>query len=68
MPASGGCPRARNITHDLLIQWTTSTKTPAEIHKIGLDAVAQYGAQIDTIMKANGMTKGTVGERLRGDV
>jgi len=51
---------------DAITFWTTSAKAPAEIHKIGLDMVAEHTAQIDTIMKANGMTKGTVGERLRG--
>lgn len=51
---------------DALTFWTTSTKTPAEIHKIGLDMVSEHTAQIDAIMTANGMTKGTVGERLRG--
>ncbi len=58
-------PKGPEYYHDSLIQWTTSTKDPAEIHKIGLEAVAQYSAQIDTIMKANGMAKGTVGQRLR---
>jgi uncharacterized protein (DUF885 family) len=58
-------PKGEEYYHDSLIQWTTSTKDPAEIHQIGRDAVARYGAQIDAIMKAHGMTKGTVGERLR---
>ena len=58
-------PKGEEYYHDSLIQWTTSTKDPAEIHQIGLDAVAQYNAQIDAIMKAHGMTKGTVGQRLR---
>ena len=32
---------------------------------MGLDVVKDHTARIDAIMKAQGMTKGTVGERLR---
>jgi uncharacterized protein (DUF885 family) len=38
---------------------------PSEIHKAGLDVVQDYTARIDEIMKTQGMTQGTVGERLR---
>ena len=44
---------------------TTTKMSPAEVHKLGLDVVAECTAQSDAIMKANGLTKGTVGERLR---
>lgn len=44
---------------------TTTTMSPAEVHKLGLDVVAECTAASDTIMKAGGLTKGTVGERLR---
>jgi uncharacterized protein (DUF885 family) len=50
---------------DSLIMWTSSPFSPAEIHKMGLDFVANYSARIDEIMKQHGMTNGTVGERLR---
>lgn len=50
---------------DSLMSWTTSTMSPDEIHKTGLDLVKQFSGEIDTIMKAQGLTKGTVGERLR---
>ncbi|WP_380879867.1 DUF885 domain-containing protein [Sphingomonas sp. DBB INV C78] len=43
---------------------TTTTMTPDEIHQIGLEQVADLTARIDTILKAEGMTTGTVGERL----
>ncbi len=46
--------------------YTTSSMTPEEIHKTGLDIVAQLQSQADAIMKTQGLTKGTVGERLRG--
>ena len=48
-----------------LVQWATTDKPPAEIHKIGLDIVADHTAKIDALMKKNGLTKGTVGERLK---
>ena len=44
---------------------TTTKMKPQEIHKLGLDIVKDCTAQIDAIMKANGMTKGSVGERLK---
>ena len=47
-----------------LKQYTTTTISPAEVHQLGLDQVASLQAQADRIMKANGLTKGTVGERL----
>ncbi|HEY1707444.1 MAG TPA: DUF885 family protein [Rhizomicrobium sp.] len=51
---------------DSVLNWTTSTMKPSEIHQLGLDLVKQYTARIDGIMKTQGLTKGTVGERLRG--
>ena len=51
---------------DSLTYWTTSSMSPAEIHKTGLDLVKEFTAQIDVIMRAHGMTRGTVGERLHG--
>ncbi len=44
---------------------TTTTMKPDEIHQLGLDVVRDHTAKIDEIMKANGLTQGTVGERLR---
>jgi uncharacterized protein (DUF885 family) len=47
-------------------QATTTTMSPDEVHRIGLAQVAEITAQLDTILKANGVTGGTVGERLAG--
>lgn len=49
---------------DALANSTTTKLTPEEIHKIGLEQVADLTARIDTILKAEGMSQGTVGERL----
>ena len=43
---------------------TTTNYTPEQVHRMGLDQVAGISARIDTILKAKGMTRGTVGERL----
>jgi uncharacterized protein (DUF885 family) len=48
-----------------LASQTTTGMKPAEIHKLGLDIVRDQAAQMDALMKANGLTKGTVGARLR---
>jgi uncharacterized protein (DUF885 family) len=48
-----------------LQNWATTDKSAQEIHKLGLDVVADTTAKLDVLMKAQGMTKGGVGERLR---
>jgi len=47
-----------------LAEATTTTMTPDEVHKLGLDQVAEYTGKLDTILKKAGFTKGSVGERL----
>ena len=50
----------------LSLQAGTSTAlTPAEVHRTGLELVADYGGRIDAILRAQGMTQGTTGARLR---
>jgi uncharacterized protein (DUF885 family) len=48
-----------------LKQWATTDKSPQEIHRIGLSIVKDHTARIDALMRKNGLTKGTVGERLK---
>jgi uncharacterized protein (DUF885 family) len=43
---------------------TTTNYTPDEVHRIGLDQVRDLHGRIDTILKAQGYTRGTVGDRL----
>jgi uncharacterized protein (DUF885 family) len=43
---------------------TTTRLTGDEIHQMGLDQVADISARIDAILKGQGMTKGSVGDRL----
>ncbi|RDV25581.1 DUF885 domain-containing protein [Alteromonas aestuariivivens] len=41
-----------------------SSLTADQIHQIGLDEVARISAEMDTILKANGLENGSVGERM----
>lgn len=43
---------------------TTTRLSGEEIHRIGLEQVAEISGRIDTILKAQGMRDGTVGARL----
>jgi uncharacterized protein (DUF885 family) len=43
---------------------TTTTRTPDEIHQLGLEQVKAIQSRMDAIMRKNGMTGGTVGERM----
>ena len=44
---------------------TTTTLSAAEIHKMGREQVAEISAEIDAILKSQGYTQGTVGERIQ---
>ena len=57
-------PGGTDIYAAALAQSTTTTMTPDEVHKLGLEQVADLSAQLDTILKGQGLTQGTVGARL----
>ncbi|HEX5262242.1 MAG TPA: DUF885 family protein, partial [Phenylobacterium sp.] len=42
---------------------TTTTMTPAEVHKIGLDVTAELQARADVLFRKLGMTQGSVAQR-----
>ena len=44
--------------------YTTSTLSGAEIHALGLAQVAELSARADGLLRAQGLTQGTVGERI----
>jgi uncharacterized protein (DUF885 family) len=46
-------------------QNTTTDKTPEEIHQLGLSEVARVGAEMDTILKAQGLADGSIGVRVQ---
>ncbi len=44
---------------------TTTDLSADQIHQIGLDEVARIGAEMDAILQAEGLTEGTIGERVQ---
>lgn len=56
--------RGDEIYAAALAQSTTTTMSPEEVHQLGLRQVAEISAELDKILRAQGLTKGTVGERL----
>ncbi len=58
-------PKGGEYYAQSLAQATTTALSPAEVHQLGLETVAKLSADTDTALKAQGYTKGTVGERLR---
>lgn len=57
-------PRGDEIYAAALEQATTTKMTPAEVHQVGLELVADYTAQLEAFLKTQGLTKGTVGARI----
>ncbi len=58
-------PKGADYYRASLVNWATTDKTPEEIHKLGLDIVADHTARLDELMKKQGLSKGSVGMRLR---
>ncbi len=44
---------------------TTTSMTADEIHQMGVDLVVSLNAEMDTILRAEGMTRGSVAERVQ---
>ena len=44
---------------------TTTTMSPDEVHRMGIDQVNELHGRMDPILKAIGYTKGSVGERMK---
>jgi uncharacterized protein (DUF885 family) len=57
-------PDGEAYYRDALKGFTTTTLTPREVHQMGLDQARQLNARAEVILKGQGMTQGTVGERL----
>lgn len=45
--------------------YTTTSMAPDEIHQMGLDLISQLTSEMDTILRAQGMTRGSVAERIQ---
>jgi uncharacterized protein (DUF885 family) len=48
----------------MLRQMTTTDYSPEKVHALGLAEVARISAEMDTVLKAQGLTSGSVGERM----
>ncbi|WCT74919.1 DUF885 family protein [Sphingomonas naphthae] len=57
-------PRGDEMYAAALRASTTTDVTPDEVHKMGLAQVAEISAGLDAILKSQGMTQGSIGERL----
>jgi uncharacterized protein (DUF885 family) len=59
-------PNGEAIYGEALRQATTTNFSPDEVHRLGLSQVAEISAEIDKILRSQGYTQGTVGERIAG--
>jgi uncharacterized protein (DUF885 family) len=57
-------PKGDELYAEALRSATTTEMTPEQVHKVGLDQVAEISARLDLILKSAGLTTGSVGERL----
>ena len=57
-------PHGDEIYRVALEQATTTKFSPDEVHRMGLQQVAEISAQLDKILRTQGMTRGGVGARL----
>ncbi|HXQ30694.1 MAG TPA: DUF885 domain-containing protein [Steroidobacteraceae bacterium] len=48
-----------------LKQMTTTDYTPEQVHQLGLREVARIDAELDALLKSQGLTTGTVAERIQ---
>jgi uncharacterized protein (DUF885 family) len=44
---------------------TTTDMTPAQVHELGLSEVARIGAEMDAILREQGLSEGSIGERVQ---
>ena len=58
-------PKGEDYYRHALKASTTTNLTPDEIHQMGLEQAKELSARADTILKAQGYTKGSVGARIR---
>jgi uncharacterized protein (DUF885 family) len=57
-------PNGQAIYAEALRQATTTNFSPAEVHQMGLTQVAEISGELDKILRGQGYTSGSVGERL----
>lgn len=60
----GRLPDGAAYYAEMLKQSTTTDYTPEQVHQLGLSEVARVTGQMDSLLKAQGLTAGTVAERM----
>ncbi len=60
----GRLPDGRDFYQAMLRQFTTTDYTPERVHALGLAEVARIDAEMDALLDGQGLTEGTVAERI----
>lgn len=58
-------PKGEALYAAMVRHMTDTERSPDEVHRVGLDEVARITAEMDAILKSEGYTDGTVGERMQ---
>jgi uncharacterized protein (DUF885 family) len=58
-------PRGADMYPVALRSRTTTNMTPDEIHDAGVELIAQFNGEMDAILRAEGMTRGSVAARIQ---
>lgn len=61
----GGRPQGGEMYEVALKNYTTTNMTADEIHNMGVELVNSINAEMDAILKANGLSSGTVAARMQ---
>lgn len=61
----GHLPQAEAMYAASLKSNTTTSMTPDEIHNMGVDLIRGFHSDMDSILRAQGLTQGSVAERIR---
>ncbi len=60
----GRLPDGAAFYQAMLEQFTTTTYAPEQVHALGLSEVARIDAEMDALLVSQGLTEGTVAERM----
>jgi len=61
----GSRPRGAEMYPVALRAYTTTAMSADEIHAMGVELVNQYNSEMDALLRAQGLTRGAVAERVR---
>jgi uncharacterized protein (DUF885 family) len=57
-------PNGAELYATALRAYTTTNMSPDEIHQMGLDLIVQFTSEMDAILRSQGMTRGSLNERI----